>query len=40
MIYVSARYRENDVGGIAHGLVKLWRSGKALDWTNRIRFMD
>ena len=40
MIYVSARYRQNDVGGIARGLVKLWRTEKALDWTNRIRFLD
>jgi len=40
MIYVSARYAQNDVGGIARGLVKLWRAGKQEDWTNRIRFLD
>lgn len=40
MIYVSARYRQNDVGGIARGLVKLWRTEKELAWTNRIRFLD
>jgi hypothetical protein len=40
MIYVSARYRQNDVGGLARGLVKLWREGKREDWTNRIRFLD
>ena len=40
MIYVSARYRQNDVGGIARGLVRLWRAEKALDWINRIRFLD
>lgn len=40
MVYVSARYRQNDVGAIARGLVKLWRAEKALDWTNRIRFLD
>lgn len=40
MIYVSARYRQNDVGGIARGLVKLWRSEKALGWVNRVRFLD
>jgi hypothetical protein len=40
MIYVSARYRQNDIGGIARGLVKLWRTEKDLDWTNRIRFLD
>jgi len=40
MIYVSARYRQNDIGGIARGLIKLWRAEKHLDWTNRIRFLD
>lgn len=40
MVYVSARYRQNDVGGLARGLVKLWRAEKELDWTNRIRFLD
>jgi hypothetical protein len=40
MIYVSARYRQNDVGGIARGLVRLWRAEKALDWINRVRFLD
>jgi hypothetical protein len=40
MVYVSARYRQNDIGGIARGLVKLWRTEKDLDWTNRIRFLD
>src|SRR5437867_1712420 len=40
MIYVSARYRQNDVGGIARGLVKLWRAEKDEDRTNRIRFLD
>src|SRR5436309_15762550 len=35
MIYVSTRYRQNDVGGIARGLVKLWRDEKHEDWTNR-----
>ena len=39
MIYVSARFRQNDVGGIARGLVKLRRAQKHLDWTNRIRFL-
>src|SRR3989442_791790 len=36
MVYVSARYPQNDVGGIARGLVKLWRAEKHEDWTNRI----
>ena len=40
MIYVSARYRQNDVGGIARGLVRLWRAEMTLDWTNRILFLD
>ena len=40
MIYVSARFRQNDIGGLVRGLVKLWRSDKAFDWTNRIRFLD
>jgi hypothetical protein len=40
MIYVSARYAQNDVGGIARGLVKLWRAERFEDWTNRIRFLD
>jgi hypothetical protein len=40
MIYVSARYRQNDIGGIARGLVRLWRAEKDEDWTNRIRFLD
>jgi hypothetical protein len=40
MIYVSARYRQNDVGGIARGLLKLWRAERREDWINRIRFLD
>ena len=40
MIYVSVHYRQNDVGGISRGLVKLWRAEKHLDWTNRIRFLN
>ncbi len=40
MIYVSARYRQNAVGAIARGLVKLWRSEKNENWINRIRFLD
>lgn len=40
MIYVSARYRQNDIGGIARGLATLWRAERRLDWTNRIRFLD
>src|SRR6266496_3725598 len=40
MIYVSARYAQNDIGGIARGLVKLWRAEKYEDWTNRVRFLD
>ena|ERR1041385_5280068 len=40
MIYISARFRQNDVGGISRGLVKLWRAEKKLDWTDRIRFLD
>ena len=40
MIYISARYRQNDIGGIARGLVKLWRAERHLDWINRIRFLD
>jgi hypothetical protein len=40
MIYVSARFRPNDIGGIARGLVQLWRAEKAADWINRIRFLD
>jgi hypothetical protein len=39
MIYISARLRQNDVGGIARGLVRLWRAERHLDWTNRIRFL-
>jgi hypothetical protein len=40
MIYVSARYSQNDVGGIARGLVKRWRAQKHEDWTNRIHFLE
>ena len=40
MIYVSAHFRQNYIGGIARGLVKLWRAQKNEDWTNRIRFLD
>jgi hypothetical protein len=40
MVYISARYRQNDVGAIARGLVKLWRAEKNEDWVNRIRFLD
>jgi len=40
MIYVSARYRQNDVGGIARALVKLWRAEKHTDWINRIYFLE
>lgn len=40
MIYVSARYRQNDVGAIARGLVRLWRAEGTLDWTNRVRFLE
>jgi len=40
MIYISARYRQNDIGGIARGLVRLWRTEKQLDWINRIKFLD
>jgi hypothetical protein len=40
VIYVSARYGQNDIGGITRGLVKLWRAENTLDWTNRIRFLD
>ena len=40
MLYVSARYRQNDIGAIARGLVKLWRAERGLDWTNRICFLD
>lgn len=40
MVYVSARYRQNAVGAIGRALVKLWRTEKDLDWTNRIRFLD
>lgn len=40
MVYVSARYRQNAVGAIARGLVKLWRAENHLDWTNRICFLD
>ena len=40
MIYVSARYRQNDIGGIARGLARLWRAKKHLDWTNRVEFLE
>jgi hypothetical protein len=40
MVYVSARFRQNDIGGIARGLARLWRAERAPDWTNRIRFLD
>jgi hypothetical protein len=40
VVYVSARYRQNAVGTIARGLVRLWRLEKDLDWINRIRFLD
>jgi hypothetical protein len=40
MIYVSARYAQNDVGGIARALVRLWRAERHEDWTNRIRFLE
>jgi hypothetical protein len=39
-MYVSARYAQNDGGGLARGLVKLWRAEKHEVWTNRIRFLD
>jgi hypothetical protein len=40
MIYVSGRYRQNAIGSIARGLVKVWQAEKSFDWTNRIRFLD
>lgn len=40
MIYVSSRFRQNDVGAIARCLVELWRREKNDDWVNRIRFLD
>lgn len=40
MIYVSRRFPQNDVGRLAQAVVKLWRSEKNLDWTNRIRFLE
>lgn len=40
VIYVSARYRQNNIGAIARGLVTLWRAEKNEDWINRIRFLD
>ena len=40
VVYVSARYRQNNIGGIARGLVKLWRIGNRDDWTNRTQFLD
>jgi hypothetical protein len=40
MIYVSPRYRQNNVGAIARGLVKLWQGEKNEDWVNRIRFLE
>jgi len=39
MIYVSPAYRQNDIGGIARGLTKLWRRSSEQDWTNRIEFL-
>ena len=39
VIYVSAKFRQNAVGSIARGLVKLWQTEKGLDWTNQIRFL-
>jgi hypothetical protein len=40
MIYVSARYRQNDIGRIARAVVKLSQTEKGFDWKNRIRFLD
>jgi len=40
VVYVSARYRQNDIGTIARGLVQLWKAEHAADWTNRIYFLD
>jgi hypothetical protein len=40
MVYVPARYPQNDVGRIARALAKLWRSEKYADWTNRICFLE
>lgn len=40
VVYVSAKFRQNDVGGIARGLVRLWNERKDADWTNAIYFLD
>lgn len=40
MVYVSVRYRQNDIGGIARGLVKLWRAEGTSEWINRVRFLE
>lgn len=40
VIYVSRRFPQNDVGGLARAIARLWRGEKNLDWTNRIRFLE
>jgi hypothetical protein len=32
-------YRQNDIGGIANGLIRLWKRDCRLDWTNRTVFL-
>jgi hypothetical protein len=40
VVYVSARFRQNEIGAVARGIVRLWRQNKGADWTDRIYFLD
>ena len=40
VVYASAHYQQNDIGGIARGLVQLWKDRSNADWTNCIWFLD
>lgn len=40
VIYVSARFRQNDIGAIARAFAELWERDHNADWINRIHFLD
>jgi hypothetical protein len=40
VVYVSARYRQNNIGAITRGLLRLWKLEGKADWMNRIHFLD
>ena len=40
VVFVSSKtFSQNDSAGIAAALIRLWRSNKTRDWTNRVIFL-